>query len=36
MPVISRRSALQYKDRDKNTQQIAEELRIDYILEGTP
>jgi serine/threonine-protein kinase len=33
--VISRQSAMQYKDRERNTQQIAKELRVDYILEGT-
>jgi serine/threonine-protein kinase len=33
--VISRQSAIQYKKREKNTQQIAKELRVDYILEGT-
>jgi len=33
--VISRQSAMQYKGEDKNTRQIAEELNIDYILEGT-
>ena len=33
--VISRQSAMQYKNSEKNTHQIAEELRVDYILEGT-
>ncbi len=33
--VISRQSAIQYKKRDKDTRQIAKELRVDYILEGT-
>jgi len=33
--VISRQSAMQYKKREKSTQQIANELRVDYILEGT-
>jgi TolB-like protein/Tfp pilus assembly protein PilF len=33
--VISRQSAMQYKKREKNAQQIANELRVDYILEGT-
>jgi non-specific serine/threonine protein kinase len=33
--VISRQSAIQYKDRKKNTRQIAKELGVDYILEGT-
>ena len=33
--VISRQSAMQYKKREKSAQQIAEELRVDYILEGT-
>jgi TolB-like protein len=33
--VISRQSAMQYKNADKGTQQIAQELRVDYILEGT-
>lgn len=33
--VISRQSAIQYKKSEKNTQQIAKELRVDYILEGT-
>ena len=35
LSVISRQSAMQYKHRDKNIQQIAEELDVDYILEGT-
>ncbi len=33
--VISRQSAIQYKKSKKNSHQIAEELGIDYILEGT-
>ena len=33
--VISRNSASQYKDTDKPTQQIGEELGIEYLLEGT-
>jgi non-specific serine/threonine protein kinase len=33
--VISRQSAIQYKDREKSIQQIAEELSVDYIMEGT-
>lgn len=33
--VISRQSAMQYKKSEKNTRQIAEELSVDYILEGT-
>jgi serine/threonine protein kinase/tetratricopeptide (TPR) repeat protein len=33
--VISRQSAMQYKDREKSVRQIAEELHVDYILEGT-
>jgi len=33
--VISRQSAIQYKKREKDTRQIAQELRVDYILEGT-
>jgi serine/threonine protein kinase/Flp pilus assembly protein TadD len=33
--VISRQSAIQYKKREKSAQQIANELRVDYILEGT-
>jgi len=35
LSVISRQSAMKYKDRDRNTQQIAKELGVDYILEGT-
>jgi serine/threonine protein kinase len=35
LSVISRQSAMQYKNRERNTRQIAEELGIDYILEGT-
>ncbi len=33
--VISRQSAMQYKDREKSAQVIGKELRVDYILEGT-
>jgi len=33
--VISRQSAIQYKKREEDTRQIAEELDVDYILEGT-
>jgi len=33
--VISRQSAMQYKDKEKSTPQIAQELRVNYILEGT-
>ena len=33
--VISRQSAIQYKDRTKRTKEISEELGVDYILEGT-
>jgi len=33
--VISRQSAMQYKGREMNTRQIAKELGVDYILEGT-
>jgi len=33
--VISRQSAMQYKTRKKDTRQIAQDLRVDYILEGT-
>jgi serine/threonine protein kinase/tetratricopeptide (TPR) repeat protein len=33
--VISRQSAIQYKDGGKSTHQISEELGVDYILEGT-
>ncbi len=33
--VISRQSAIQYKKREKNAQEIGRELRVDYILEGT-
>ena len=33
--VISRQSAIQYKNSEKDTRQIARELRVDYILEGT-
>ncbi len=33
--VISRTSAMQYKHTDKGLPQIAKELRVDYVLEGT-
>jgi serine/threonine-protein kinase len=33
--VISRTSAMQYKNHNKTLQQIGEELRVDYLLEGT-
>ena len=33
--VISRQSTMYYKKTEKSTQQIAQELRVDYILEGT-
>jgi len=33
--VISRQSAMQYKKRERNIKQIAKELGVDYILEGT-
>jgi serine/threonine-protein kinase len=33
--VISRQSAIQYKEGGKSTRQISEELGVDYILEGT-
>ncbi len=35
LAVISRQSAMQYKKREKNARQIADELGVDYILEGT-
>jgi serine/threonine protein kinase/tetratricopeptide (TPR) repeat protein len=35
LSVISRQSAIQYKKKEKDTRQIAKELRVDYILEGT-
>jgi len=35
LSVLSRQSAMQYKKSEKNPQQIAEELSVDYILEGT-
>jgi len=35
LSVISRQSAIQYKASKKDTRQIAEELGVDYILEGT-
>jgi serine/threonine-protein kinase len=33
--VISRQSAIQYKDSERTLQQIGEELSVDYVLEGT-
>ena len=33
--VISRQSAVQYKNSDKTLQQIGEELGVEYVLEGT-
>jgi len=33
--VISRQSAIQYKDSGKSTKEISDELGVDYILEGT-
>ena len=33
--IISRQSAIQYKNSKKSTQQIGEELGVEYILEGT-
>jgi serine/threonine-protein kinase len=33
--VISRQSAVQYKNSDKTLRQIGEELGVDYVLEGT-
>ena len=35
LAVISRQSAMLYKTTEKDSRQIAEELRVDYILEGT-
>jgi serine/threonine protein kinase len=35
LAVIARQSTLKYKNRDKSIQQIATELGVDYILEGT-
>ena len=35
LAIISRQSAMQYKDREESTQQIAKELGVDYILQGT-
>ncbi len=35
MGVISRTSASQYRNSEKTARQIGEELRVDYILEGT-
>ena len=35
LSVISRQSAMQYENREKNTRQIAKELGVDYILGGT-
>jgi serine/threonine-protein kinase len=33
--VISRQSAIQYKDSEKTLREIGEELSVDYVLEGT-
>jgi len=33
--IISRQSAMQYKDSDKSVRTIGEELGVDYVLEGT-
>jgi len=35
LSVISRWSAMQYKNKEVSTRQIAQELNVDYILEGT-
>jgi len=35
LSVISRQSAIQYKKKEKDTRQVAKELLVDYILEGT-
>ena len=35
LAVISRSSAMQYTDKERNIQKIGEELGVDYILEGT-
>jgi len=35
LAVISRQSAMQYQKREKTAQQIADDLAVDYILEGT-
>jgi serine/threonine protein kinase/Tfp pilus assembly protein PilF len=35
LSVIARWSAIQYKNREVSTMQIAQELNVDYILEGT-
>ena len=35
LAVISRQSAMQYKNKKATAQQIAKELNVDYILEGT-
>ena len=35
LSVIARWSAIQYKNREVSTKQIAQELNVDYILEGT-
>ncbi|MEJ2703543.1 MAG: protein kinase, partial [Sedimentisphaerales bacterium] len=35
LSVISRWSAIQYKNKEVSTRQIAQELNIDYVLEGT-
>ncbi|MBN2592842.1 MAG: protein kinase [Sedimentisphaerales bacterium] len=35
LSIISRWSAIQYKNKEVSTRQIAQELNVDYILEGT-
>jgi len=35
LAVISRQTAIHYKDKEISTPQISQELRVDYILEGT-
>ena len=35
LAVISRTTAFQYKDTEKNTREIGEELSVDYVLQGT-
>jgi len=35
LSVLSRQSAIQYKDRERSSKEIGEELGVDYILEGT-
>jgi serine/threonine protein kinase/tetratricopeptide (TPR) repeat protein len=35
LSVLSRQSAMQYKDREKSSKEIGEELGVAYILEGT-